>query len=176
MRWFIICTLIVLLLAACGPEAPITPATPATTPTGQSIAPTGQAIAPTSGAYPNPAAYPQPQQTGNYPAPDQPQGPAFSLNLPVKTSDALVTGSGPAGVPIRLISMNIGGETIAQTTIDAGGKFSFNVGGQLTPGDRIGVMLGELAGTGFNSNDFLHGPGYEDIPFIGILLTSTVVE
>jgi hypothetical protein len=173
MRWFIIFTLIALLLAGCGPEAPV-----ARTP--QTNAPTGQAIAPTAAAYPNPesnsGAYPQPQGSSSYPAPSGPQGPKFSINEPVKVSDTQVTGSGPAGVPIKLISISNAGETIAETTIDASGKFTFDVGGKLIQRDRIALKIGELAGTGLDPNTFLSGPGYDDIPNIGILLASTVVE
>jgi hypothetical protein len=42
-------------------------------------------------------------------------------------------------------------------------------------GERLGLMLGDLAGTNLQADDFVRGPGYRDIPFIGVVFTTTMV-
>ncbi|MDQ2999060.1 MAG: Ig-like domain-containing protein, partial [Chloroflexota bacterium] len=110
-----------------------------------------------------------------YPSPVS-QGPQFTLNTPVRAADAQVTGKGPAGVPVKLISVARSGELIGETTIDNDGAFNVKVSTKLIAGDRIALMLGNTAGTKFDPKDFLSGPGYEDYPLVGVLLSSTVVE
>ncbi|HEU5102935.1 MAG TPA: Ig-like domain-containing protein [Roseiflexaceae bacterium] len=132
-----------------------------------------------TGAYPAPeGAYPAPatpQTADGYPAPAE-QGPEFTFNLPVRASDAQVTGKGPAGVPIKLVNVARSGEVIGETTIGSDGAFSVSLPSKLTAGDRVALMLGNTAGTNIDPNDFISGPGYQDYPLIGILLASTVVE
>jgi hypothetical protein len=111
-----------------------------------------------------------------YPVPTLPQGPAFTLTLPVRASDTEVTGKGPAGVPVKLVNVARSAEMIGETTIDANGAFKISLPSKLIAGDRIALMLGNTAGTKFNANDFVSGPGYQDYPLVGILFASTVVE
>jgi hypothetical protein len=94
----------------------------------------------------------------------------------VRASDAQVTGKGPAGVPIKLVNVARSGELIGETTIGSDGTFTISVPSKLTVGDRIALMLGNTAGTNVDPNDFLRGPGYQDYPLIGILLTNTAVQ
>jgi hypothetical protein len=179
MRWLIL-VLLGLLLVACDQTSPSRP-----TATGQPQAGTTATGAPATGAtatgaYPSPqSGYPSPPtavDSNGYPAPTLPQGPEFTFTLPVKATDTEVTGKGPAGVPIKLVNVARSAETIGETTIDANGAFKISVPAKLIAGDRIALMLGNTAGTKFNSNDFLSGPGYQDYPLVGILLISTVVE
>ena len=178
MRRFLILILLGVLLAACD-QAPSTAPT-ATRPTSAAgsatQAPAGQATA--TGAYPAPeGAYPAPattQTADGYPAPGK--GPEFTLNQPVRASDSQVTGKGPAGVPIKLVNVARSGELIGETTIGSDGAFTISLPSKLTAGDRIALMLGNTAGTNVDPNDFVSGPGYQDYPLIGNLLTSTVVE
>jgi hypothetical protein len=174
MRWFVTLVLVALLLAGCGDEVPAVPS-PQPQSGGATVA-AGTA----TGAYPVPeAAYPEPAPAVNgYPAPSPtlPQGPQFTLNTPVKAADAQVSGTGPAGVPIRLIDISVGGETIAENTIAADGTFKFDVSGKLVTGNSIALKLGSTEGTGLDPNSFLSGPGYQDLPFVGTIFASTVVE
>jgi len=94
----------------------------------------------------------------------------------VRASDAQVTGKGPAGVPVKLVNVARSAEVIGETTISNDGVFSVNVASKLIAGDRIALMLGNTAGTKFNPNDFISGPGYEDYPLVGVLFVSTVVQ
>ena len=128
-----------------------------------------------AGGYPAPqASYPAP--VAGYPAPTTQAGPKFTINEPVKTTDAQVTGTGPAGVPLRLVDVSQAGEVIASTTIGSDGTFRFDVAGKLTAGNRIGLVMGSTEGTGVNPSDFTSGPGYEDIPRIGILFAQARVQ
>jgi hypothetical protein len=172
MRQLLILALAGLLMAGCAEVA--------STPTAQPVGSTPAASAPgTSGAYPSPQnAYPAPQPSvTGYPAPSSlPQGPKFTLNTPIKASDSQVTGTGPAGVPIKLIDLTQAGQEIAQTTIGADGTFRVDVGGKLVSTNEIALMLGNTQGTNINQNDFTRGPGYQDFPQLGILFTSAVVQ
>jgi len=159
MRWFLILALAALLIGCDS-----TPAVPATPAPAQSTGSTPQA------GYPAPqAGYPAPRNTLT-------QGPKFTINTPVKASDTQVAGSGPAGVPIKLIDMTDNGDTLAEAAIGNDGTFSLDVSGKLVAGNRIGLVLGEIAGTGFDRNNFISGPGYMDAPFIGIVFVSIEVE
>jgi hypothetical protein len=104
------------------------------------------------------------------------QGPQFTINTPVNASDAQVTGKGPAGVPIKLINMSKSSELIGEVTIGSDGAFTVDASSKLIAGDRIALMLGNTAGTKFNPNDFISGPGYQDYPLIGVTFASTVVQ
>ncbi|MEO7912081.1 MAG: Ig-like domain-containing protein [Roseiflexaceae bacterium] len=185
MRRFLLLVLLGILLVACDQAATPKPVATQSAQNGATQPPVGGATqqaaggATATGAYPAPEpAYPAPtvvQSAEAYPSP-APQGPEFTLNTPVRASDAQVTGKGPAGVPVKLISVARSGELIGETTIDANGIFTVTVATQLIAGDRIALTLGNTAGTKFDPNNFLHGPGYQDYPLVGILLSSTVVE
>jgi hypothetical protein len=179
MRRFLILFLLGVLLAACdqSPSAAPTVTRPTSAASSATTAPAGQATA--TGAYPAPeGAYPAPttaQTADGYPVPGN-QGPEFTFNLPVRAADSQVSGKGPAGVPIKLVNVARSGEVVGETTIGGDGAFTISVPAKLTAGDRVALMLGNTAGTNVDPNDFLSGPGYQDYPLIGILLTSTVVE
>ena len=179
MRWLVILILLGLLLVACD-QTPTSRPTATGQPQAGATATGATATGATAtGAYPSPeSGYPAPAavDSNGYPAPSLPQGPEFTFTLPVKATDTEVAGKGPAGVPIKLVNVARSAETIGETTIDANGAFKISVPAKLIAGDRIALMLGNIAGTKFNPDDFLSGPGYQDYPLVGILLTSTVVE
>jgi hypothetical protein len=178
MRWFVTLAIVTLFLAACGEEVPVAPTSqPSVSGTTSSV--TTPVAGTATSAYPVPAeAYPGPAAAGGYPAPAptlQP-GPDFTLNTPVKAADAEVSGSGPPGVPIKLIDISNSGETIAENTIGSDGTFKFDVSGKLVAGNSIALKLGSVEGTGLDPNSFLSGPGYSDMPFVGTIFDSTVVQ
>ena len=172
--------IIAILLSGCaGSEATEMP-----TPTNQQVdleteAPITPTDSDTSNGYPinTPDANPQ---TG-YPVVDDssdetPQGPEFSISVPVQAGDLTVTGSGPAEVPLRLVSVSAAGEVLAETVINQEGLFTFNLNEALEAGLTIGLMLGDLSGTDFNENDFLYSDTYYARPLIGILFDMVVVQ
>jgi len=147
----------------------------------QSAAPTEVATAVPAypGAYPAPMVL-APTVTDPYPPPpfsDLPEGPTFVINQPVRLSQGQITGSGPAGVPIRIVNITRGAIEIAAVTIESDGTFSAPLNKNETfVGDRVAIMLGDISGTGLDRSQFLRGPGYEDWPLIGVLFASAIVE
>lgn len=105
-----------------------------------------------------------------------PMGPAFAFIEPVKAGDTAIAGTGGANVPIRIISISDAGEVVASGQVGADGKFSFSPNIQLTKGTRLGIILGEVAGTGFKTEDFIRGPNYSDLPYVGIVFAQTLVQ
>jgi len=181
MRQFLLLVLLGILLVACDQTS--TPKPVATQPAqgGATQQPASGATA--TGAYPAPtSAYPAPsaaQGADGYPPPSPltlTRGPQFTLNTPVRASDAQITGKGPAGVPVKMVNVARSGELIGETTIGNDGAFTVKVSAKLIAGDRIALMLGNTAGTKFNPNDFISGPGYVDYPLVGVMFASTVIE
>jgi hypothetical protein len=131
---------------------------------------------PTTGTEGSPVsineAYPAANNAG-YPAPvtatEGKQGPVFTINKPVKVSATEVTGTGPAKVPIVLVSVTNLGEQISSTVISNDGTFVFKLTAPLTVDTTVGIMLGDLSGTSFNAMDFTVSATYYDRPMIGIL-------
>jgi hypothetical protein len=105
-----------------------------------------------------------------------PQGPEFLIDRPVKASDSTVTGTGPAGVPIKLIDVSEVGVVLAETTIGADGTFTFTLQSPLQSGHSIGLQLGNIESTDLNPDDFLYSETYYERPLVGILFDMLVVE
>jgi len=142
------------------------------------------------------AAYPPPEKATGYPLredseedeiensypaytevdPDYPQGPEFTINEPVKGGDIIVTGTGPAGVPIILVNVSEVGLELGETIIAEDGTYIFNLESPLETGHSIGIKLGDLTGTDFNENDFIYSDSYFVRPLIGILFDLVSVE
>lgn len=103
-------------------------------------------------------------------------GPEFTINTPVSSSDMIVTGSGPAGVPIKLVNVSRVGLLLGETIIDSEGTFVFNLTEPLEAEHLIGIQLGDIEGTAFNESDFLYSESYYERPFVGILFDMVLVE
>ncbi len=162
--------LLLFALVACGSTGADRSSVTATT---ESAAP----LPAYPGAYPALPASPLPT-VDPYPAPpysNLPEGPQFTIDQPVRLSQGRVTGTGPAGVPIRIVNITRGASQIAAVTIGSDGIFSAPLQDTFA-GDRIAIMLGDLSGTSFDRNQFLRGPGYEDWPLVGVLFASALVE
>lgn len=96
-------------------------------------------------------------------------GPKFEINEPVVGGSKVVTGTGPANVPIVLIDVTEMGTLLGQTIIDANGDFIFNLDEELIPYNAIGIQLGDISGTNFDSKNFIYSDDYIDRPLIGII-------
>jgi hypothetical protein len=171
-RILIISWIVLLLLAGCNPKSP--DAVPVTEP-GDDGVPEG--IEEESG-YPVSPPMEMPEE--GYPIAEIesefPQGPEFIIDRPVKASDSTVSGTGPAGVPIKLIDVSEVGVVLAETTINADGTFTFTLQDPLQSGHSIGLQLGDVENTDFNPDDFLYSDTYYERPLVGILFDLLVVE
>jgi hypothetical protein len=83
---------------------------------------------------------------------------------------------GPSGVTIKLIDITSGGQNLGETTVGADGSYKFDVAGKLKVGNWLAIQLGSSQSSGVNPQDFLTGPGYQDIPFVGIIFASAHVQ
>ncbi|QRN83004.1 hypothetical protein JR338_11395 [Chloroflexota bacterium] len=103
-------------------------------------------------------------------------GPDFSIDTPLKTGDLVVTGTGPAGVPIILIDATDVGELLGTTVISDDGTFQIDLANGLPEQHQIGIQLGDLTGTDLNANDFVYNDNYYVRPLIGIMFDMALVE
>lgn len=104
------------------------------------------------------------------------QGPEFELSTPISGGDSVVTGTGPANVPIRLVDVTEMGFVLDQTVIESDGTFTFTPEEPLESGHSIGIQLGDIEGTDLEESDFLYSETYYERPLIGILFDLVVVE
>lgn len=103
------------------------------------------------------------------------RGPDFFINEPVRSGDTVVTGSGPANVPIILVNVSFVGEVLGETTIDEAGNFVFEIDNQLEANHSIGLQLGDITGTDFTETQFLYNENYYERPLIGVIFFMTTV-
>ena len=96
-------------------------------------------------------------------------GPKFEINEPVVAGTKVVTGTGPANVPIILIDVTEMGALLGQTIIDKNGEFIFNLDEELIVYNAIGLQIGDLSETDLNYEDFMYSEDYIDRPLIGIV-------
>jgi hypothetical protein len=104
-----------------------------------------------------------------------PEGPRFTISLPVKAGDTVVRGTGGPDVPLAVVNITQMASELGQGKVGPDGEFEIHLGQPLVAGERIGLMLGDLAGTSFQVSDFQRGPDYVDMPFIGVVFTSTLI-
>ena len=107
---------------------------------------------------------------------DYPQGPKFTIITPVSELDQFVFGTGPVGVPIKLISVSEVGRVLSETVIKSDGTFEFVLEEPLVSGHMIGIQLGEISGTNFNEEDFLYSDSYYERPFVGLMFDMITVD
>jgi hypothetical protein len=127
---------------------------------------------------------PYPLETNSYPMPNSgqvnqqlpKQGPDFNIDKPVKLSATMVTGNGPANVPMVLVDVSEMGQELATTTIDGQGNFIFILTSPLIVDHTIGIKLGDVQDTTLDPDDFMYSDSYYDRPLIGILFDIARVE
>jgi len=102
--------------------------------------------------------------------------PVFEISEPVYAGDATVQGTGPTGVPIKLVDVTEIGAELDRTVIGDGGMFSFNLVEGLPEGHTIGLQIGDLAGTSLRYEDFERSETYYDRPLIGVLFDMVSVQ
>ena len=103
------------------------------------------------------------------------RGPDFFINEPVRSGDIVITGRGPANVPIILVNVSYVGEVLATTTIDETGNFVFEIDNPIEANHSIGLQLGDISGTDFLETQYLYNENYYERPLIGVIFYMTTV-
>jgi len=155
---FIIILLLALLLAACQEDKPEA-SSPLAEPSSSPLAEPSSPIAPPT----------------TEPAVAPTDMPKLTLDQPLNAGMDMVTGSGPAGLPIRLYDVGITGEELGSVVIGQQGTFSIQLLSPLRSGQRIGLALGDLQGTPFKRQDFTN-QALIDLPIIGLLFADVTVQ
>ena len=176
MNYKVITTLVFLslllmsIITACkGPSQPSIDGTEPQTPLKTEV----ETAYPINGAYPVGAesAYP----IMYFPEGVQ-RGPDFDINEPVTGGDTVVTGTGPAGVPIELVNLSLVDVVLSETGVDENGKFTFELVEPLESNHTIGIKLGDLSDTDFHEENFIYNEKYYERPYVGILFDIIYVE
>ncbi len=166
-----------MLLAACStaPEPPQATTGPANSQTSAPTSPQPRVYpGPAGTPAPYPAATKPPIVSSGYPPPtvSPVQGPAFQITTPVRAADTKITGTGPAGIEVRVVDLTQSGVLLGTTKIKSDGTFEATLTAPLMPGNRVALMLGLAE----DRSKFLSGPGYQDYPLIGIVFATAPVE
>lgn len=106
---------------------------------------------------------------------------AFELARPVVPGSTAVTGQGPAGVPILIVDVTMGGNVLGMGTVRNNGTFRVEVSSPLEARHRIGLALGNLEGTTWDADDFrdegYYGSGALSVPQVGFFYdTVSIIE
>ena len=105
----------------------------------------------------------------------------FAFFRPINVGDTEVKGYGPAGLPVLLVNITVGGDLLAQSNIDEEGHVTFELEAPLESGHRIGLGLGDVTAFGFEFSDFqdsgFNSPQALLVPRVGFFYdTQMVVE
>jgi hypothetical protein len=183
----IVPVIVVLILAACGDAGDEqssgngTPATETenvadTSPTtvSESISQDGQAYpGPSNNGYPGP--YPPPVSMANsqgYPSPAREidESKRFAFNEPMIAGQQEVSGTGPAGTPIRITSISFAGEELGRGNVSDDRTFVIRLSRPAEQGEVLAIMLGDDG-----LREVFHDAPGTDIPMIGFILAQSVV-
>lgn len=130
--------------------------------------------------------YPPPSPTSevaSYPPPEQQTavksgGPPIQLDKPLKEGSTVITGSGPANLPILIVDVTFMREILAETVIGEDGTFSINLTA-LSKDHRIGIALSNLEGTKWENVDLnasgFFGEGALQVPTVGFFYDTALV-
>ncbi len=104
---------------------------------------------------------------------------AFQLDKPLREGDTRVTGTGPAGAPIRLEDVTFAGRFIAAGQIDDDNTFELVLSEPLEAAHRVGLTV-DVAGTSWTIEDFqspeFNGDGALQVPQIGFYFDTAMVQ
>ncbi|MCB8924452.1 MAG: hypothetical protein H6652_02380 [Ardenticatenaceae bacterium] len=159
------------LLSACGPNASDTSDTAVSLDTGAETSSDSAYPVPTkttSGSYPPPQA-----NVSGYPAPTVvDESKRFAINEPIEAGSNDISGTGPANTPIKVISISYVGDSLGNGVIEEDGTFHISLSSPLEANHVIGLQLGDQS----LEASFQDGPGYTNIPMIGLILAQAVVQ
>ncbi len=180
---FVFVIILILLLSACTPisETPETHITaqPSSDGGSQNPYPVPETMENTPEAYPAPA---DDLTTNPYPSPEEiPSGIIpFAFDKPVSDGDTIISGTGPAGVPIEVVNVTLMRLVLAQGIIEDDNTFTFELREPLEKGYRLGIALAELAGTEWTkdefANKFFNGSQAMNVPTVGFFFDTALVK
>lgn len=164
-KWFVIFSLFLLsgLLISCGPAN----VTENETPEQNNSYPGQETFDP--GSYPaiTIPEYPGPQVTYD-------ESRRFTINEPIQAGEQTVSGTGLANTPIKVVNVSYLGEILGTGQTGADGTFSIDLSAPVEVQHVIGIQLNDQSlDSDFRNNP---GPGYSDFPFVGLILTSAIVQ
>ena len=182
--------LFIFSIAACGPvETPTptiesqdspTPEIEATQPppaNDDGYPPPQPSAAPdSSSAYPPAAPSTDETNTAEGAYPSQPtrfvdESKRFIFDEPLNVDQEEVSGSGPAGTPIKVISISSAGESLGLGNVGDDGTFTIALSRPLKERELIAIQLGDDS----LREDFRDAPG-TDMPMIGLVFAQTAVQ
>lgn len=103
----------------------------------------------------------------------------FQLDKPISAGATRVTGQGPAGVPVMLLNITVGGKVLARGEIDSDGNFELELNEPLEANYRIGLTLDDLSGTSWEPTDFteeFYGEEAMNVPQVGFFFDTSLVQ
>ncbi len=108
-----------------------------------------------------------------------PQIVPFRLDKPLQDGDTRVTGTGPAGVPIRLEDVTFTGRLIATGQVEEDGTFEIVLPQPLEARHRVGLTI-DVAGTPWTLEDFqspdFNGDEALMVPQVGFYYDTAMVQ
>ncbi len=103
----------------------------------------------------------------------------FRLDKPLVAGMTRITGSGPAGIPVLIADVTMGGDILGSATIGRNGKFEIRLQTSLEAAHRIGLTIGDLTGTGKQYQDFqqeFYGDEAFLVPQVGFFFDTAMVR
>lgn len=96
----------------------------------------------------------------------------FTINEPLVVGEVMISGQGPANVAIKIINVSYVGEVLGFGTTDSNGNFSITSSTPFEANHIIGIQLADQN----LEDDFRDGPGYTNMPMIGLILDTAVIQ
>ena len=180
---FVLGIILLLFLTACATKAetPETQITAQPFPDGdsQNPYPDPEIVGTIPEAYPAPIEY---LTINPYPSPEEiPSGIIpFTFDKPISDGDTIISGTGPAGVPIEIVNVTLMRQLLVQGIIEDDNTFSFELSEPLEKSHRLGIALAELAGTQWTeeefANKFYNGSQAMNVPTVGFFFDTAMVK
>ena len=95
----------------------------------------------------------------------------FELDKSLRVGDRRIVGAGPAGVPVMIVDITLGGEVLGTGVVGDDGVLSIELNQGLQALHRVGLALGNLDGTdwdltGLQSEEY-YGDEALSVPQVG---------
>lgn len=111
-------------------------------------------------------------------------GPHFEIDEPLITGATRITGKGPANVPIVIVNVTMSAKPLGSGIISSNGTFAIGISEPVVANHRIGIVAGMMGGTPEPSSidEYIEslkpfsGNGFMNLPYIGVIFASALVE